>query len=52
MNEGALGLHHRLFNGVELLGDIQTRSLCFDHPDDAIEMTPRALQALDDLGVR
>ena len=44
----ALGLAHRFFNRMQLLGDVHALTALFDHGDDAAQVAVRALEALDD----
>src|SRR5262245_24235505 len=52
VNEGALRSGDRLFDRLQLLGEVQTRAPGFDHLDDAAEVAFRAPQPFDDIGVR
>ena len=46
-----LGLSDGLFDGLQLLSDIETRPLRLDHVDDAAQMPFGTTQAPDDLGM-
>lgn len=48
VDERALGAGDCIFDGLELLRDVDAGSLLFDHPHDAAQMTRRAVEALDD----
>ena len=48
VDERALGAGNGAFDCLELLRDIDARSLLFDHADDAAHMTGGAVQPLDD----
>src|SRR6266540_1780485 len=51
VNEGALRIGDRLFDRMQLLGEVKTRAPCFDHLDDAAEVAFRAPQPLNDVWV-
>ena len=48
VDEFTLGIADRGFNGMELLGQLNTRPLLLDHCDDGSEMAFSPLKALDD----
>lgn len=52
LNQGLLRLRDRLFDRVELLGDVQAVAAALQHLDHAAQMPVGPLQALDDLGMR
>src|SRR5262245_514331 len=52
VNEGALRIGDRLFDRMQLLGEVKTRAPGFDHLDDAAEVAFRAPQPLHDVWVR
>jgi hypothetical protein len=47
----SFGLCNRLFDRVQLLGDVEAWPLHFDHVYDAAQVTFGAPQALNDLGM-
>jgi len=51
LNQRLLGLRDRLFDGLKLLGDVMARATVLNHLDDAAQVTVRALEPLDDLGM-
>ena len=51
VDQAALGLRHRAFHRMQLLGDVEARSPRLDHRDDAAQMPLGALQPLDDGGM-
>src|SRR5712691_3080038 len=51
LDQGPLGLANRLFDGMELLSDVEAGPPPLDHLGDAAEMSFRALQALQNLRV-
>src|SRR5262249_51024738 len=51
VNQGALRSGDRLFDRLQLLGEVQTRTPGFNHLDDAAEVAFRAPQPLHDIGV-
>jgi hypothetical protein len=51
VNQSPLGLADGLFDGMQLLGEIEARSSFAEHFNHPAEMTVRPLQPLDDIGM-
>ena len=51
LNQRLLGLPNRLFNGVQLLGDLEAGPAGLDHLDDAAQMAVGTIEPFDDVGV-
>ncbi len=51
VDERALGARDGTLDGLELLRNIDARSLFLDHADDAAQMTGSAVEPLDDCRV-
>jgi hypothetical protein len=51
MDQGFLGILDRALDRLQLLGDLQTRPVVFDHFDDGLKVTVGALQAPYDCGM-
>jgi hypothetical protein len=47
MDQGFLGALYRALDGLQLLGNQQTRSVIFDHFDDRLKMSVGTLETLD-----
>jgi len=52
VDQGLLGLGDGLLDGMQLLGDIEAGAASFNHLDNRAQMPVRALQPLDDIGMR
>jgi hypothetical protein len=51
VNQSPLGLADGLFDGMQLLGEIEARPSLGEHFDHPAEMTVSPLQPLDDIGM-
>ncbi|CAK7262250.1 protein of unknown function (plasmid) [Shinella sp. WSC3-e] len=51
LDQRALGIGDRLFDGMKLLCEIEAGAPVLDHRDDALQMSLGPLQPLDDLGM-
>jgi hypothetical protein len=49
VDQGPLGLTDRLFDGMKLLGQIQTRPALREHLDHPTKVTLGSLQSLNDI---
>jgi len=52
VNQQFLGFGHRAFDRLQLLSDVDARSMTLDHLDNAPQVTLGPAQALDDFRVR
>ncbi|SSX47315.1 unnamed protein product [Ciceribacter sp. T2.26MG-112.2] len=52
LDQRALGVADCLFDGIQLLRDVETRFSCLDHGGDTPQMAFGTLEALDDIGMR